>query len=178
MDVTLAHADAAERLGQYDGFVVGGATHMHHWLNEAASFVRHHQMLLGLTVPSGCTAASRSDRRRPAVRQGREAPGEGSVPREFGEFAETIRPRDARVFPGACDPDSPGPPALSHGCGRGLATPSSSGGYAKVQAAGGDCAAIKAWADGIARALGAGHCCWSRRSTLRARLMSLTTRTP
>ena len=144
LDVTLAHADVAERLGQYDGFVVGGATYLHHWLNEAASFVRHHQMLLAerpVWLYSSEPIRSES--------------GGGSVPREFGEFAETIRPRDARVFPGACDPD-----ARSVGVGAWLGARLGNAVMsierAKVNGPGGDCAAIEAWADDIARALGAG----------------------
>ena len=143
LDVTLAHADAAERLGQYDGFVVGGATYLHHWINEAASFVRHHQMLLA-ERPVWLYSSE------PIRSEG----GEGSVPREFGEFAETIRPRDARVFPGACDPDSSA--ALGARLRARLGHSITSAGHAKVQGAGGDCAAIEAWADGIAHALGAG----------------------
>ena len=153
LDVRLLHADAAERLGQYDGFVVGGATYMHHWLNEAASFVRHHQMLLAERPV--WLYSSEPIRSPSASGQGWEAPGECPAPREFGEFAETIRPRDARVFPGACDPDSRFA-GFGARLGARLRIPVMSAGQAKAAGPGGGCAAIEAWADDIARALGAG----------------------
>jgi menaquinone-dependent protoporphyrinogen oxidase len=152
LDVTLAHADAAERLGQYGAFVVGGATHMHHWLNEAASFVRHHQMLLSdrpvwlYSVEPGRTDVGGS--------RGRDA-REACAPREFREFAATIRPRDARVFFARCDPDS-----AVGGVAAGLLARIARTDPVVVSVAAhdelSDWTAIDAWAVGIARALGAG----------------------
>lgn len=91
LDVTVAHADAADRIGTYDAFVIGGAAFRSHWLNEAARFVRLHWMLL---AQRPVWLFSTGDERATG------APG----PREFTEFAGTIEPQDSRVFAGDPDP--------------------------------------------------------------------------
>jgi menaquinone-dependent protoporphyrinogen oxidase len=89
LDVTVTHADAADRVGAYDAFVIGGAAFGAHWLNEAARFVRLHWMLLAQRpVWLFSTGGGAAD---------------ALGPREFTEFAGTIEPQDSRVFAGAPD---------------------------------------------------------------------------
>jgi menaquinone-dependent protoporphyrinogen oxidase len=100
MDVTVARADAVERIGAYDAFVIGGAACRSHWLNEAARFVRLHWMLLA-DRPVWLFSTGPM---LPGMLGGGEPGDHSPVPREFSEFARTIGPRDARVFAGAIHP--------------------------------------------------------------------------
>lgn len=100
LQVTVAHADAADRIGRYDAFVIGGAAWRSHWLNEAARFVRLHWMLL-VDRPVWLFSAGQVEAR--SVAGGDRPPGHALAPREFAEFAGTINPRGSRVFAGGID---------------------------------------------------------------------------
>jgi hypothetical protein len=145
LDVTVSHADAAERLGQYDAFVIGGATHRKHWLNEAARFVRaHHSLLASRPVWLYCSRAAGTRALGSELRDGAGC----SAPLEFDEFATMIRPRDARVFQDACDG------AAASGVVRRLAERARARFFRNGGSQPGfrDAEAVEAWADGIARA--------------------------
>jgi menaquinone-dependent protoporphyrinogen oxidase len=129
----------------YDAFVIGAAAYMGSWLKEATAFVRHNQELL-VTRPvwlfgSGPLGTEANDA------QGRDLLAT-SVPKEFAEFEETIKPRDLRMFFGALDPSTLGFSARlirRLPAGRALLP---EGDFRDWQA-------IEAWADGIAQALAA-----------------------
>jgi len=145
LDVTLQHADAADAVAGYDAFVIGGAAWMSHWINESARFVRLHWMLLAdrpvwlFSTGSAPAAAEPGQTELP------------TAPCEFAEFAVTIRPRDARVFPRATGLDSESERVRIRLLGlvramaglRGSAMPSDARGLPSVDR----------WADGIAREL-------------------------
>ena len=88
-------------LGDYEGFVVGSAAYMGHWLKDATGFVRRNQDLLAQrpvwlfsSGPLGieATGAKGVD------------PHTAAEPRELSEFQEVIHPREHRVFFGVLDP--------------------------------------------------------------------------
>ena len=103
LDVTVRRVADVSAVEPFDAFVIGSAAYMGQWLKEAASFVRSNADRLR-TLPvwifsSGPIGSERVDEK------GRDVV-KASEPAEFGEFATSIRPRDARVFFGAYDPDA------------------------------------------------------------------------
>lgn len=143
-EVTLRPVEQADRLDEYDAFVVGSAAYMGGWLREATQFVRRNQTVLAgrptWLFSSGPIGAETVDK------SGRDVL-ETTRPREFAEFAELVRPRDMHVMFGAWDPTAP-PVGIAE---RIMAlTPARS-----ALPAGDfrDWAAIEAWADRIAAEL-------------------------
>jgi len=102
-DVTLRSVDDPGRIEEFDAFVIGSAAYLGSWLSEATTFVRgHRDVLAGRPVwlfSSGPTSPDTVDAK------GRDLL-KTSEPKEFAEFAETIRPRAEQVFYGAFDPDA------------------------------------------------------------------------
>ncbi len=104
LDVELRRVDQAGDLDGFDAFVIGSAAYMGGWLGGATTFVRHNRDLLARRptwlFSSGPTSADTVDAK------GRDLLTT-SAPKEFAEFARTIKPRDERVFFGAYDPEAP-----------------------------------------------------------------------
>ena len=88
-------------LGAYEGFVVGSAAYMGHWMKDAVAFVRGQQHLLAQRpvwlFSSGPLGTEAANAKGEDLRAAAE-------PKEFPEFEETIHPREHRVFFGALDP--------------------------------------------------------------------------
>lgn len=87
-------------LARYDAFVIGSAAYIGSWIKEATEFVRKNQALLA-TRPvwlfsSGPLGTATTDPKGRDVLVAAE-------PKEFAEFATTIKPRGRRVFFGALD---------------------------------------------------------------------------
>jgi menaquinone-dependent protoporphyrinogen oxidase len=103
LDVTIAPAAQAGSLSEYDAFVIGSATYALHWLKEASRLIRDHAAVLEARpvwlFSSGPLGPDKVDE------HGKDA-REAAEPREFAEFARTVRPRGQRVFFGAYDPEA------------------------------------------------------------------------
>lgn len=103
LDVTLTRAREARDPATFDAFVIGGAAYMFHWLDEVRDFARRNRTLLAdrptWIFSSGPLGTDLVDAEGKDVRIGAE-------PKEFPELREDLRPRDARVFFGAYDPDA------------------------------------------------------------------------
>jgi menaquinone-dependent protoporphyrinogen oxidase len=88
-------------LGADDGFVVGSAAYMGHWMKDAVAFVKGQQHLLAQRPVWLFTSG-------PLGTEATNAKGEdlrvAAEPKELPEFEETIHPREHRVFFGALDP--------------------------------------------------------------------------
>lgn len=88
-------------LAGYDAFVIGSAAYIGSWLKGAAEFVRKNQAILaGKPVwlfSSGPLGTATKDAKGQDVLVSTE-------PKEFAEFATSIKPRGLRVFYGALDP--------------------------------------------------------------------------
>ena len=88
-------------LGSYEGFVVGSAAYMGHWMKDAVAFVRGQQHLLAQR-PVWLFSSG------PLGTEATNAKGEdlcvAAEPKELPEFEEAIHPREHRVFFGALDP--------------------------------------------------------------------------
>jgi menaquinone-dependent protoporphyrinogen oxidase len=84
-------------LSGYDAFVIGSAVYYGSWQKEATAFVRRNQATLAnrpvWLFSSGPIGTETTDEKGQDVR-------EAAVPKEIAEFAETIHPRDHRVFLG------------------------------------------------------------------------------
>jgi menaquinone-dependent protoporphyrinogen oxidase len=148
LEVTLRPAEQADRVDEYDAFVVGSAAYNHHWLKEAVGFVRRHRALLA-NRPVWLFSSG------PIGTETVEANGqdalETSEPREFAEFADAIHPRERRIFFGAYDPD-----AEPIGLMERLGAPFLRMAAVRESLPAGDFRdwpAIEAWAEGIAREL-------------------------
>lgn len=102
-EVACRHVSDVGLVDGYDAFVVGSSAYMGRWEKEAAEFVRRNRAVLAShpawLFSSGPIGTELVDKR------GRDVL-EASVPREFAEFADVIRPRGERVFFGAYDPDA------------------------------------------------------------------------
>jgi menaquinone-dependent protoporphyrinogen oxidase len=87
-------------LAAYDAFVIGSAAYVGSWLKEAAEFVRRNQAILAAKpvwlFSSGPLGTATKDAKGRDVLVTTE-------PREFAEFANSIKPRGQRVFYGALD---------------------------------------------------------------------------
>lgn len=149
LEVSFKPAADAGPIADYDAFVIGSAAYMGGWMGEAASFVRRHRDVLAhrpvwlfSSGPIGTELVDAKGRDQLVA----------SRPKEFGEFARSIQPRDEQVFFGAYDPD-----AEAVGVAEGLMAkfmrlaPS----IRKALPSGDfrDWPAIEAWAEGIAREL-------------------------
>lgn len=105
-----AQARSVESVGDltgYDAFVIGSAAYMGSWLKEATEFVRHNQPILATrpvwlfsSGPLGTAATDPQGRNLLTV----------SEPKEFADFAVSIKPRATQVFYGALDPHKLGLP--------------------------------------------------------------------
>jgi len=88
-------------LGTYEGFVVGSAAYMGHWMKDAVAFVRGQQHLLAQRpvwlFSSGPLGTEATNAKGEDLRDAAE-------PKELPEFEETIHPQEHRVFFGALDP--------------------------------------------------------------------------
>lgn len=149
VQVELKPADAVGRVDRYDAFVIGSAAYMGHWMAEATKLVRTHRDALARgrvwlfsSGPVGHDTVD--DKGRDVV--------EASRPAEFSEFAESIRPRDERIFFGAFDPDQK-PSGLLERLGAPLLRLPA---IREALPAGDfrDWPAIASWAEGIADELG------------------------
>jgi menaquinone-dependent protoporphyrinogen oxidase len=142
--VELRSVKDAGDLAGYDAFVIGSAAYMGSWLKEAKDFTRAHRAVLS-TRPlwlfsSGPLGTATIDP------QGRDLLA-AAAPKEFGELAAGLGSRDQRVFFGALDRGK------LRGAHRVVgAVPA--GRKLLIEGDFRDWAAIDAWADGIARALG------------------------
>ncbi len=104
LGVELGRFDRVGDLDRFDAFVIGSAAYMGGWLSGATTLVRQNRDLLAIRptwlFSSGPTSPDTVDAK------GRDLL-KTSEPKEFAEFARTIKPRDQRVFYGAYDPDAP-----------------------------------------------------------------------
>lgn len=84
----------------YDAFVLGGGAYMGSWRKDATRFVRKHRDLLASRpvwlFSSGPLGTKHQDS------QGRDVLDQAR-PKQFDDYAESIRPRGMRVFFGALD---------------------------------------------------------------------------
>lgn len=145
--MTVRPAESTGPVDAYDAFIIGSAAYMGDWSCEATRFVRGHRDVLAhrpvwffSSGPVGTELVDAKGRDQLVA----------SRPKEFGEFARTIRPVDQQVFFGAYDPD-----AEAVGVAEGLMAR-----FMRVMPAvrnalpSGDFRdwpAIEAWAEGIAR---------------------------
>jgi menaquinone-dependent protoporphyrinogen oxidase len=142
--VTTASVDTAGSLEGYDAFVVGSASYMGHWLEEATAFVRSSRERLAARptwlFSSGPIGTAKVDA------QGRSVL-ETSAPLEFRELGPRIGARGMQVFFGVYDPD-----LKPIGLAERMAAPFMRRAAIRDATAGDfrDWAAIEAWADGIA----------------------------
>ncbi len=104
-EITLRGAGEPDDIAEFDAFVIGSAAYVGHWDREVAAFARRHASFLAdrpvWLYSSGPVGADRFDAK------GRDQL-ETARPREFSEFAASIRPRDEKVFFGAYDPGRKG----------------------------------------------------------------------
>jgi menaquinone-dependent protoporphyrinogen oxidase len=102
LEVVLQPIKDVRDINSFDGFVIGSAAYMGHWLSEATRFVRGHRSALEnrsvWLFSSGPVGTETVDA------QGRDVI-DASTPAEFAEFADLL-PRDERVFFGAFDPEA------------------------------------------------------------------------
>jgi menaquinone-dependent protoporphyrinogen oxidase len=100
LEVDLLPVTAVKDLSRYDAFVIGSAAYIGSWLKEAAEFVRRNRETLA-TRPVWLYSSG------PIGTETRDAKGRdmlvASEPKEFAEFAQTIKPKGQRVFYGALD---------------------------------------------------------------------------
>jgi menaquinone-dependent protoporphyrinogen oxidase len=145
LDVALLAAAEVPDPSRYDAFVVGGAAYMFHWLKDATSFVRKNRTLLAARptwlFSSGPIGTATVDE------EGRDVL-ETTVPKEFAELRDAIRPRGEKVFFGAMDPA-----AKPIGVTERIVTLMPAARNAFPRGDFRDWAAIDAWADDIARDL-------------------------
>ena len=92
---------AVRDLSGYNGFVIGGAAYLGHWLNDATAFVRRTGAVLA-SQPTWLFSSGPLGT-RPTDAEGRDL-RLAAEPKEFAEFNETIKPIGTRVFFGALDP--------------------------------------------------------------------------
>jgi menaquinone-dependent protoporphyrinogen oxidase len=149
LDVTLQPVESVGPVDGYGAFVIGSAAYMGGWLGEATTFVRRHRDLLAdrpvWLFSSGPTGTEAVDAK------GRDQL-KASEPKEFAEFARTIRPREKRVFFGAYDPDAE-PAGLAEGLMARFMRFAPAVRQALPAGDFRDWPAIEAWAESIARVL-------------------------
>jgi menaquinone-dependent protoporphyrinogen oxidase len=141
LDAEARPARAAGDVAGYDAFVVGSAVYYGSWRKDAAEFVRRNQAILAerpvWLFSSGPIGAATTDDRGRDVR-------EAAVPKEIATFAETLKPRDHRVFFGRLDRSAMG--SLDRLVVSLPAFPGAAGDFR-------DWAEIEAWAEAIAHEL-------------------------
>jgi menaquinone-dependent protoporphyrinogen oxidase len=148
VDVTLQSVEHADPEG-YDAYVIGSAAYLGGWLGPATAFVRrHHDLLAARPVWLFSSGPVGTD----AVDANGRDPLEASVPKEFIEFAQTIEPRDERVFYGAYDPDAE-PTGMAEGLMARFMRLAPAVRQALPAGDFRDWPAIDAWAESIAREL-------------------------
>ena len=103
LEADLCRAEDVRAPAQYDAFVVGGSAYMNHWEKATTTLVHHHAELLRSRptwlFSSGPLGTDRVDAKGQDVIA-------ASVPKEFPELEDLVRPRDQAVFFGAYDPDA------------------------------------------------------------------------
>lgn len=113
LDVAVRAAKEAGEVAGYDGFVIGSAAYVGHWLGDATSFVKQHRALLAerpvWLFSSGPVGTEQVDAKGRDVRA-------LAVPKEFGDYRDVLHPRDERIFFGAYDPSAP-PVGMAEGLG-------------------------------------------------------------
>jgi menaquinone-dependent protoporphyrinogen oxidase len=149
LEVSLRSVENAESVEGFDAYVIGSAAYMGGWLGSATAFVRHHEDVLAThpvwtfsSGPVGC---------EPVDAKGRDQI-EAAVPKEFAEFARTIRPRAQQVFFGAYDPNA-APAGLAEGLMARFMRLAPAVREALPAGDFRDWPAIEAWANGIATEL-------------------------
>jgi menaquinone-dependent protoporphyrinogen oxidase len=100
LEVELQPIAAVGDISRYEAFVIGSAAYIGSWLKEATRFARRNHNVLA-TRPvwlfsSGPIGTATKDEKGRDVLLAAE-------PKEFAEFAASIRPRGYRVFFGALD---------------------------------------------------------------------------
>ena len=147
LEVELKSVGEVGDVAGYDAFVIGSAAYMFHWLNEATEFVRHHRSLLASRpvwlFSSGPLGTDEVDAEGKDVRASAE-------PKEFAEVRDALKPREARIFFGAYDPEA-APIGMMERLTRMM--PASRDALPAGDFR--DWAEIEQWADGIARELAA-----------------------
>lgn len=103
LDVTLKRVEDARSINDYDAFVIGSAAYMGGWLGEATAFVRRNRDLLAHRPVWLFSSGPLGN--EPVDAKGRDQLT-AAEPKEFAEFARSIRPREERVFFGAYDPEA------------------------------------------------------------------------
>jgi len=151
LTVTLRPANLAGDVDAHDAYVIGSAAYIGGWLGEARTFVRRNQRLLA-TRPvwlfsSGPIGTARIDAKGNDVLK-------TTIPKEFAEFERTIRPRGTRVFFGAYDAHAPAS-GIAERLMAGFMRVMPATREAMPEGDFRDWPAIEAWAEGIARELGA-----------------------
>ena len=148
-EVTLRSVTSADPIDGFDAFVIGSAAYLGGWLGEATAFVRGHRKALAdrpvWLFSSGPTGGETVDA------SGRDVLT-AAAPKEFGEFALSIQPRDERVFFGAFDPSLP-PTGIAERLMQRFMRFAPAARSALPIGDFRDWPAIDAWADGIARDL-------------------------
>jgi menaquinone-dependent protoporphyrinogen oxidase len=100
-DADVLPIQEVEDLSGYEGYVVGSATYLGHWMKDAVTFLRGNQELLvqrpvwlfsSGPLGTGATDAKGEDRRQAAV------------PKELPELEQAVHPREHQVFFGVLDP--------------------------------------------------------------------------
>lgn len=88
-------------LAGYEGYVVGSASYLGHWMKVATTFVSSNQELLNekpvWLFSSGPLGTETTDARGQDLRT-------AAVPKELPEIERAIHPREHRVFYGVLDP--------------------------------------------------------------------------
>lgn len=147
LDAEVRPAAEVRDASRYDAFVVGGAAYMFHWLKDATTFVRRNRAQLAKRptwlFSSGPVGTDTVDK------QGRDVL-ETTVPKEFPGLRDEIHPRGEKIFFGAMFPD-----AKPVGLAERFMSMMPAGKDALPRGDFRDWATIDAWADEIARALGA-----------------------
>jgi menaquinone-dependent protoporphyrinogen oxidase len=147
LEVDVAAVGTVRYPAPYDAFVIGAAAYMFHWLEEATTFVdRHRAMLAQRPVwlfssgPLGAEPVNEKGEDQLVV----------TVPKEFERLRAAIKPRGEQVFFGALDLSAP-PVGLAERFVRMMPAARNSLPQGDFR----DWDAIDAWADAIARELGA-----------------------
>jgi menaquinone-dependent protoporphyrinogen oxidase len=103
LDVVLLPIEEAAPIAEYGAIVIGSAAYMGGWMSEATKFVRrnldvltHRRVWLFSSGPIGTDPVDAKGRDQLVAAR----------PKEFEEFARSVRPRDEHVFFGAYDPDA------------------------------------------------------------------------
>jgi menaquinone-dependent protoporphyrinogen oxidase len=145
VETVAQEADQVKTLADYDAFVIGSAVFMGKWMKEAREFVTHNQSELARRpvwlFSSGPVGTEVKDKK------GRDIV-EASVPKDIAEFKKIINPRDHHVFYGGVD-------SKKLGIGGWFIRRLPAADKALVEGDFRNWNEIEAWANSIARQLGA-----------------------